>query len=90
MREVSLLGVTVTALVAKSPYEHASATQTSSSTPTGPPCCTFCCLSSHCGSPSFMLKRPMQAVIKAIEAQDKLVEEAKLGIVEAALGTNEY
>ena len=37
-----------------------------------------------------MLKRPMQAVIKAIEAQDKLVEEAKLGIVEAALGTNEY
>ncbi|KAK9785011.1 hypothetical protein WJX73_004430 [Symbiochloris irregularis] len=31
-----------------------------------------------------------KAVIKAIYAQDKLVEEAKLGIVETALGTNEY
>lgn len=34
----------------------------------------------------------MQAVTKAIEAQDKLVEDAKAagGIVETALGTQEY
>ena len=31
----------------------------------------------------------MQAVTRAIEAQDRLVEEAKTGIVETALGTNE-
>ena len=31
-----------------------------------------------------------QAITRAIEAQDRLVEEAKTGIVETALGTNEY
>lgn len=31
----------------------------------------------------------MQAITRAIEAQDRLVEEAKTGIVETALGTNE-
>ena len=31
-----------------------------------------------------------QAVTRAIEAQDKLVEEAKTGIMETALGTNEF
>ena len=31
-----------------------------------------------------------QAVTRAIEAQDRLVEEAKTGIVETALGTNEW
>ncbi len=31
----------------------------------------------------------MQAVTRAIEAQDRMVEEAKTGIVETALGTNE-
>jgi hypothetical protein len=30
-----------------------------------------------------------QAITRAIEAQDRLVEEAKTGIVETALGTNE-
>lgn len=31
----------------------------------------------------------LQAITRAIEAQDRLVEEAKTGIVETALGTNE-
>ena len=31
----------------------------------------------------------LQAVTRAIEAQDRMVEEAKTGIVETALGTNE-
>ena len=34
-------------------------------------------------------RRCMQAITRAIEAQDRLVEEAKTGIVETALGTNE-
>jgi hypothetical protein len=34
--------------------------------------------------------RVRQAITRAIEAQDRLVEEAKTGIVETALGTNEY
>ncbi len=35
-------------------------------------------------------RRARQAITRAIEAQDRLVEEAKTGIVETALGTNEY
>ena len=44
----------------------------------------------ECAAAALTQAAGTQAISKAIEAQDRLIEEEKLGIVETALGTNEF